>query len=143
MREITPRLIWTGNARDARELSKLLSLEIAAIVDLAIEEPPVQPPRDLIYCRFPLFDGAGNRPGVLRAAMDTTARLFASGIPTLVACSSGMSRSPAITAAALAAVQSMPLDDALIQVAENGPHDVSPSLWSEVERSFQKPQGKA
>ena len=71
MREIIPTRLWIGNAMDARNVTGVLGLGVSAIVDLAIEEPPIQFPRDVVYCRFPLIDGVGNQPTVLRVAIDT------------------------------------------------------------------------
>ena len=89
MREIIPTRLWIGNAMDARNVTGVLGLGIAAVVDLAIEEPPIQFPRDVVYCRFPLIDGTGNQPAVLRVAIDTVAYFIASRTPTLVACGAG------------------------------------------------------
>lgn len=113
MREVIPQRLWIGNAIDARDVTRVLDHGISAIVDLAIEEPPIQFPRDVVYCRFPLADGAGNQPAILRAAIETTANFIASGTPTLVGCGAGMSRSPAIVAAATAMKEQIPLADAL------------------------------
>jgi protein-tyrosine phosphatase len=90
-------------------------------------------PREVVYCRFPLVDGAGNRPQVLKAAIDTTVSFLRGNVPTLLTCGGGMSRSPAIAAAALAAVEGMSLEQALERVAAAGPHDVSVAFWKEVE----------
>ena len=103
MRAVIPKLLWIGNALDARDIKTVLGVGVTAIIDLAIEEPSIQFPRDIVYCRFPLIDGEGNSPPVLRAAIQMTAHFVRSEISTLVACSAGMSRSPAIVAAALAA----------------------------------------
>ena len=62
MREIIPNLVWIGNAQDGRNVEAVLRLGIEAVIDLAIEEPPLVFPRETIYCRFPLIDGAGNAP---------------------------------------------------------------------------------
>ena len=132
MREVIPQKLWIGNAMDARDVTRVLDLGITAIVDLTIEEPPVPFPRDVVYCRFPLIDGAGNSSAVLRAAIETTAILITSETPTLVACGAGMSRSPAIVAAALATTQRIPLADALGRLTEGQPHDVSPSLLVDI-----------
>jgi hypothetical protein len=43
-----------------------------------------------------------------------------------------MSRSPAIVAAAIACRQTLLLAEALRQLAEMGPHDVSPGLWEDI-----------
>ena len=96
MREVIPSKLWIGNALDARDIRGVLGCGIAVIVDLAFEEPPIQSPRGIVYCRFPLLDGAGNESAILRAAVETVAHFMATGMPTLVACGAGMSRSPAI-----------------------------------------------
>jgi predicted enzyme related to lactoylglutathione lyase len=132
MREIIPNVLWIGNAFDARDVKGVLAAGIGVVIDLAIEEPPIQFPRDVVYCRFPILDGDGNSPEVLRSAIDTTASFVSAKQPTLVACSGGMSRSPAIVSAAVANVQSINLVAGVEQVAKTGPCDFSPRLWNEV-----------
>ena len=132
MREAIPKKLWIGNAMDARDVRSVLGLGITAIVDLAIEEVPIQFPRDIVYCRFPLIDGSGNSPDILHAAIQMTAHFVRSEIPTLVACGAGMSRSPVIVAAAMAMTEGGTLVDALGKLTAGQPHDVSPSLLVEV-----------
>ena len=132
MREVIPEKLWIGNALDARDVTGVLGLGVTAVIDLAIEEPPIQFPRDIAYCRFPLIDGSGNQPAILRAAIETTATFIASRTPTLVACGAGMSRSPAIVAAAKATLEGGTLADALGKLTAGQPHDVSPSLLVEI-----------
>lgn len=110
----------------------MLGCGIAAVIDLAMEEPPIQFPRDIVYCRFPLIDGAGNQPTILRAAIETVASFMTSGTPTLVVCGAGMSRSPAIVAAALATGERITLADALARLTAGQPHDVSPGLLQDI-----------
>ncbi len=138
MREAITNCLWLGNAMDARDISAVLGLGIVAIVDLAMEEPPIQFPRDILYCRFPLVDGSGNRPQIVRAAVDLTASLIDSRVPTLVACGAGMSRSPIIVAAALARVDGRSLEQALDDVTMGVAHDVSTSLWAEIKGVCEK-----
>lgn len=133
MREVIPQLLWIGNASDRRDAT---SFGIEAVVDLALEEPPAQYPRALVYCRFPLIDGAGNSTAVLQAAIETTAVFVRSQVPTLVSCGAGMSRSPAIIAAALATIEGCSLHAALLRVAGSQPHDVSPGFLAEVTDVF-------
>jgi hypothetical protein len=83
MREAITNCLWIGNAMDARDIPAVLDLRIVAIVDLAMEEPPIHCPRDIVYCRIPLVDGSGNRPEIIRAAVDLTASLIDSRVPTL------------------------------------------------------------
>ncbi len=132
MRTVTPDLVWIGNALDARDVKSVVSLGIMAVVDLAYEEPPIQYPRDMIYCRFPLIDGVGNRRAVVCSAVETIAHLLTARIPTLVACGGGMSRSPAILAAAVARLEKISLATALQRVIAGRPHDVSTSLLAEI-----------
>ena len=65
MREILPRLLWIGNARDARDFNQVLDLGITAVIDLAREEPPISYPREIVYCRLLLIDGDENQTVVL------------------------------------------------------------------------------
>ena len=132
MRQIAPHSLWLGHVGDVRDPRKVLDAGIVAVVDLASNEPMPILPRDLIYCRIPLVDGPGNQASLLRFAVRTTARLLHDRTPTLVYCSAGMSRSPAVAAAALAlALGQTPLT-CLELVAEGRPHDASPGLWQDI-----------
>jgi hypothetical protein len=134
MRLIPPYRLNLGTALDARNLRLLYEREIAAVVDLAIEEPPAQLGRDIIYCRFPLIDGSGNSPPAIRLAIDTVASLIRNETRTLVACGAGMSRSPAIVAAALSLNCDKSPDGCLLDLVQGQPHDVSPQLWVDVKK---------
>jgi protein-tyrosine phosphatase len=136
MRQVISQRLWIGNARDEHNVSEVLRTGVKAIVDLAMEEAPIRFPRDMLYARLPLLDGTGNSPAVLRAAVHLTATLIAEHVPTLVACGGGLSRSPAIVAAALAVVRKAPLDETLRSLALDRPHDVSPGLWAEIHDAF-------
>jgi len=132
VREAITSCLWLGTAIDARNITGVLELRIVAVVDLAMEEPPIRYPRDIMYCRIPLVDGSGNRPEIIRAAVDLTASLIDSRVPTLVACGAGMSRSPIIVAAALARVDGRSLEQGLEDITAGVAHDVSTSLWAEI-----------
>ena len=134
MREIIPNVLWIGNALDARDVKGVLAAGIGVVIDLAMEEPPIQFPRDVVYCRFPMLDGEGNSPELLRSIIDTTANFVSANQPTLVACSGGMSRSPAIVSAVMAKVQAIELDAAVERITATGPCDFSPRLWNDVSR---------
>ena len=134
MRVVIPDLLWIGNAQDGRNVEAVLRLGIEAVIDLAIEEPPIVFPRETAYCRFPLIDGAGNPPALLQAAIDTTISFIQGSVPTLVTCNGGMSRSPAIVAAALVSIENISPETALERVARVGPHDVSTTFWADVKK---------
>ena len=134
MREVIPNVLWIGNAHDARDVKGVLARGIGVVIDLAIEEPPIQFPRDIVYCRFPLLDGEGNSPALLQSAVYTTANFVNAKQPTLVACSGGMSRSPIIVSAVLAKIESLELSAAVERVTATGPCDFSPGLWNDVQK---------
>lgn len=136
MRRVCEYPLWIGNARDARDIRAVLNAGIEAVVDLAVDEPPVQPTRELAYLRFPLVDGGGNPAWLLSAAVHAVENLLWHEIPTLVACGGGMSRSLAIATAALSCVTPPgPMDDLLRELAVGGSADVHPALWADVKQS--------
>jgi len=132
MNEIEGHLLWVGHAGDGRAFKQLYAAGIQAVVQVAAEELPPRPPRDLICCHFPLLDGAGNRPQLLCLAVSTLAALLRLHMPTLVCCGAGMSRSPSIAAAALAIVQGESPEACLVRISQYHPSDVSPGLWNEL-----------
>jgi hypothetical protein len=133
VRQVPGYPLWLGHVGDARDLRAVLSEGILAVVDLAVDEPPATVTRELAYCRFPLADGLGNSPWLLRLAVETVAELLRSGTPTLVYCGAGMSRTPAVAALALSRVSGLPPVEALALVTRAGAADVSPGLWRELQ----------
>jgi hypothetical protein len=130
MRRIEGYPLWVGTARDARDIRAMLDAGIEAVVDLAMEEPPAVLTRELVYLRFPLIDGPDNPPWLLRTAVSTVVELIQAGVPVLVACGAGMSRSPALAATVIAVVETRPLAAVLATVPK--PVDVSPGLLREL-----------
>ena len=70
--------------------------------------------------------------------IQTVVFLLKKQIPTLVDCGAGMSRSPAVVAAALSIVQGGSPDERLKEIVAGHPHDVSPQLWEVVCRACSK-----
>ncbi len=134
MRQIPPYALWLGHVGDVRDLRGVLAAGIVALVDLALNEPPAAVTRELVYCRFPLVDGSGNATWLLRAAVETTAGLLREGVPTLIYCGAGLSRAPAVAAAAISAVSGDSPDACLASVVQSGSRDVSPALWREIRK---------
>jgi hypothetical protein len=139
MRRIEGYPLWIGNARDARDIKAVLDAGIEAIIDLAMEEPPIHLTRELVYLRFPLIDGPGNPPWLVRLAVNALAELVRAGVPVLVACGAGMSRTPAVAAAAIAVLESRPLAAVLATMPK--PVDVSPGLLRELVESLKPRSG--
>ena len=132
MKQVAPYSLWLGHAGDGRNVRTLVDSGIQAVVQLAVEEPPLQLPRDIIVYRFPLLDGAGNDARVLRMAITSVANLVHQEFSTLVCCGAGMSRAPVIAAAALAVLKGGDLRERLHEISHHRPADVSPGLLESV-----------
>ena len=132
MRQIAGRQLWIGHAGDLRDARAILDAGIAAVVELADSEPHAVLPRDLIRCRFPLSDDGNNPPWLIRLAARSVAELLQAGVPMLVCCSAGMSRSVCIAGAGLAVAEKIAFDEALRVVVGSGPADVSPGLYAQM-----------
>jgi protein-tyrosine phosphatase len=138
MREVLSGKLWIGNAGDGRDPERLLRAGVAAVISLAAEEPSPVLPRSMISCHFPLMDGAQESPGVLATGIETLVSLLKNHVPTLVYCGAGMSRSPAVVAAALSIVQGGSPEERLRAVVAGQPHDVSPQFWEAVREAVTK-----
>ncbi len=132
MTQVEPYPLWLGHKGEGDDFRQIFDKGIKAVIDLALEEPPTQPPRELVYGRFPLLDGAGNRGELLFLAVSTVATLLKMHVPLLVICGGGVSRSPAVAAAALAVVDGDAPEACLRRVAQQHRSDVSPGLWNEI-----------
>jgi protein-tyrosine phosphatase len=138
MNQIKPYSLWIGTSADGRAFRELFDQGIRAIVQLAAEEAPIQAPRDFILFRIPLDDGNGNDSDVLSLAIRSVGQLNSKGLPTLVCCGAGMSRSPTVAAAALSLVEHRGLEDSLKTVTEHHAADVSPGLWEDVRKAVRE-----
>lgn len=136
IRNVYSDLLYVGNAMDARDLRPIYDNRILAGVDLAINEPPAQLGREIIYCRFPLNDGEGNNDGLIEITVRTIAALIRNEMRTLVACSAGMSRAPTIAAATVALLTGRDPDECLMDIISNAPNDVSPILWTHIKQVY-------
>lgn len=139
MRQVGEFSLWLGHVGDARDMRALCETGIEAVVDLALNEFPVVLTRETAYCRFPLIDGGGNPPWMLRAAVEAVAGLLRSEVRTLVYCGAGMSRTPAVTAAAVASVSGKSLAESLALVVKSGVADISPVFWKELLEAIANP----
>ena len=135
MRRVAGRQLWIGHAGDLRDARAVLEVGIGAVVELADGEPHAVLPRDLIRCRFPLSDDANNPPWLIRLAVRAVATMLEAGVPVLVCCSAGMSRSVCIASAGLALAERVTSNEALRIVVGSEPADVSPGFYSADEGS--------
>jgi protein-tyrosine phosphatase len=133
MNQILPYLLRVGHSGDGEDFKVLFDAGVRAVVQLAWEDAPILLPRDLILCRFPLIDGPGNRPEMLRLAIKTVHEMLQEQISVLVCCGSGVSRAPALAAAALARYSGKPLNECLQEVTRHRHADVHPALYEHLE----------
>jgi hypothetical protein len=140
MHQIAPHALWIGHAGDGRDYRRIIDTGIQAIVQLAVEEPPLQPPRDLAYCRFPLVDGSGNSGELLAVSLRAVVGFLVAGVPTLLCCGAGMSRSPAMAAMSLAVFTHQTPQQCLELVVRQHPADLSPGFWNELIQAFAGPE---
>ncbi|MCA9214577.1 MAG: dual specificity protein phosphatase family protein [Planctomycetales bacterium] len=138
MTEVLQNSLWLGNAMDIRDSRRLFDLGIEAVVDVAAEEPPAQLPRQMIYCRFPLNDGTGNNPFVLRQTVQTIVDCLVHEKKTVVACSAGMSRSPTVSAFAIGVFMDRNPEEIVAEIAMNRSLEINRLLWSDVATISQK-----
>jgi hypothetical protein len=132
MRQVGTWPLWIGNRGDVPDAAAVARTGVRAVVDVAVDEPPISMGRELVSCRFPLLDGAGNSLGIVCAAIQTVATLVRARVPTLVVCSAGMSRAPAVAAGALAVVTGNSAEECLKLSIAGGPADLSAGFWGQV-----------
>jgi len=128
MNQILPHSLWIGNAGDGRSPRLLCDLEIEAVFQLATDEPIPVLPREMMLIRVPITDGVGNSPERMEFAVSTLAHLIQNKRKTLVCCSAGASRSPAVAACALSRVTGQSPQECLTLIHKHHPTDVAPGL---------------
>ncbi len=136
MRPVPHSPLFLGHAGDLRDPRALFAAGTEAVVELADAEPGAELPRSLTRLRFPLADGADNPPHLVRLAVESVAALVRAGVPTLVSCSAGMSRSVVVAAAGLALAGRRDFAECLARVTASGPADVSPGFLAAVRRAL-------
>ncbi|MEM9352127.1 MAG: dual specificity protein phosphatase [Planctomycetota bacterium] len=136
MTEIHAGMLWVSSRAGLNDLRMLHDQGVSAVVDVALEEQPCGLPREFVYLRYPLNDGAGNNRSMLKLLLRSVFGLLDSGTPTAVACSAGLSRSPTVAAFGLAHVLSIDPAEAIERIADKKPVDIKDSLWAEVREAY-------
>lgn len=138
MHEVHFDLLWIGHMLDIRERESLFDIGVTNVIDVAYEEKPAQLPRQLVYCRFPLNDGAGNEPSVVLQALRTACDFLKFKSKTLIACSAGMSRSPTIAAFSLAHHLKVMPEEVIERIGDKKSLELNPDFWLEVKMAFEQ-----
>lgn len=101
MTEIVPGRLYLGNMADANNIPLLHERGIKSIMSVCQFAPKKAREQPFVRVHVPLVDGP-NEPEIFALAVALTARLLlASERPMLVHCRGGVSRSPAVLAAAM------------------------------------------
>jgi atypical dual specificity phosphatase len=133
MHQILPHTLWIGSTGDIRDWRHLYDLGIRAVVQLAYEEAPLSLPHDFVACRIPLVDGEDNPAEILALAITTLTHFLERKFACLVCCQAGLSRSPAVAAAALARLTHQSFTACLNDIAKHHHHAVHPGLRAQVQ----------
>ncbi len=132
MKQISNLGLWLGNAADGRDLVAISQTEIHSVVQLAVEEPVPELLRSLHFFRIPLHDGAGNDAESLQFALNTIRDLIRLQRRTLICCSAGLSRSPAVAACGMALAEDRAPAECLGEIGRLVRTDISPGLWKDL-----------
>jgi hypothetical protein len=133
MHQILPHTLWIGSTGDIRDWRHLYDLGIGTVVQLAYEEAPLSLPHDFVTCRIPLVDGEDNPAELLALAITTLTHFLEQKFACLVCCQGGLSRSPAVAAAALARLTHQSFTTCLNDIAKYHHHAVHPGLRAQVQ----------
>jgi hypothetical protein len=140
MHHIPPHLLWIGSTGDLRDWRRLYDVGIRAVMHVAYEEPPLALPHDLVACRFPLIDGDENALQTLRLAIATLTHFLESKFACLICCQAGLSRSPAIAAAALSQLTGEPLVASIEKVMKHHACAPHPGLLAQTTKVLGPPK---
>lgn len=119
--------LFVGTAGDATDESTLRAHGIEVIVSLTAASPAEDVPAAVTLVEVPMMDGPQNSREAFETAVAAVGSRLATGEKTLLHCSAGASRSPAVAAAALALHRDSELEAAFQQILtrrpEADPHD--------------------
>jgi len=94
--------LFVGTAADASDASTLRDHDIAVVISLTHTGPAGDVPADVTLVEIPMMDGPQNSRDAFETAVGEVLARLDAGETTLVHCSAGASRSPAVAATALA-----------------------------------------
>ena len=113
--------LFVGTATDATDESTLRAHEIEVIVSLTATSPAGNVPAELTLVEIPMMDGPQNSQEAFETAVAAVGSRLATGEKTLLHCSAGASRSPAVAATALALHRDSELEAAFQQILTRRP----------------------
>jgi len=129
--EVTDRLLFS-DIRQAADPELYRMHDVDTVVKLTHQSPYDEPtggyPDRVEVFDHPLIDGPKNDRADMKEAVEVAASALSDGKVVLVHCSAGMSRSPAVTAAALARHRGIEFTEALEKVRDTRDVNLHPAV---------------
>jgi protein-tyrosine phosphatase len=116
--------LYIGDARDASDHGKIENREVDSVLKLTYNGPQDGYPESVDVHDFGMRDGPQNDPETFRQAVRRLQGLFQEGETVFVHCNAGSSRSPSVSAAALALHEDIDFESALEAIKES--RDIHP-----------------
>jgi atypical dual specificity phosphatase len=116
--------IYIGDSDDASDHARIENKEIDAILKLTYESPDNGHPDSVEVYEYSMTDGPSNDRERFKEAVKKLLELFEDGETIFVHCSAGKSRSPTVSAAAIAVHEDVSFESALETIRAS--RDVNP-----------------
>ena len=116
--------LYIGNSDDASNHAKIESEGVDAVLKLTYETPEYGYPDSVEVYEYSMTDGPKNDRERFEQAVKKLLELFEDGKTVFVHCSMGKSRSPAVSAAAIAIYEDVSFESALETI--RGSREVNP-----------------
>jgi protein-tyrosine phosphatase len=111
--------LYIGDARDASDHEKIENREVDSVLKLTHNGPQDGYPNSVDVHDFGMRDGPQNDRETFRKAVSRLLGLFQDGETVFVHCNAGSSRSPTVSAAALALHEGVEFESALETIRES------------------------
>jgi len=120
--------LYIGDFQDASRPEKLQERGVNSVLKLTYQDPKEGYPDSVEVHEFIMVDGPRNEYEVFVEAVERLLELFESGNTVFAHCNAGMSRSPTVSAAAIALHESMEFESALDKIRESRNIQPHPAL---------------
>ena len=116
--------LYIGDSEDAADHAKIENEGVDAVLKLTYETPDDGYPDSVEVYEYSMTDGPKNDRERFEQAVKKLLELFEDGKTVFVHCSMGKSRSPAVSAAAIAVYEDVNFESALETIRES--RDINP-----------------
>lgn len=116
--------LYIGDARDASDHEKIENRDVDSVLKLTHNGNKDGYPESVDIHEHSMRDGPQNDPEIFRQAVETLQKLFEKEETVFVHCNAGSSRSPTVSAAALALHEEVEFETALEAIRES--RDIRP-----------------